>query len=100
MALCGSMKNDRFLVEQLERLSQDMRNRLDKRMGLATWRNVHPSVEYSGEQENVRREIRRRRSEGESYRAIAVALNRRGARGPNGGRWYEASVRAVALTPE
>lgn len=95
-----SIKNDQFLVAQLERLARDMGNRFDRRMCMGSWRNVYLAVSPCGQQENIRREIRRRRSEGESYRAIAMALNRRGDRGPNGGRWYEASVRAVVMTSE
>lgn len=39
-------------------------------------------------------EIADRRARGESLGAIASSLNRQGRRGPNGARWYTASVRA------
>ena len=40
-------------------------------------------------------EVARRFSMGESYNAIAHALNRKGLRGRYGGRWYGGTVRAV-----
>jgi len=36
-----------------------------------------------------------RRTQGESYAAIALDLNRRGLRGRYGARWYTSSVRAL-----
>lgn len=43
----------------------------------------------------VETEVARRFSMGESYNAIAHALNRQGLRGRYGGRWYGGTVRAV-----
>lgn len=43
----------------------------------------------------VAEQMRQLRAEGASYHAIAAALNRAGARGRLGGRWFAASVRRV-----
>ncbi|NEX64674.1 recombinase family protein [Noviherbaspirillum galbum] len=40
-------------------------------------------------------DLKRRRALGESYSALAADLNQRGLRGPNGARWYTASVRTL-----
>ncbi|MES2260213.1 MAG: recombinase family protein [Pseudomonadota bacterium] len=43
----------------------------------------------------VRVEIDALRCAGISFNAIAAALNRRGIKGPQGGRWYGSSVHRV-----
>ena len=41
--------------------------------------------------------IRRMRTRGMSYQAVADALNKQGIPAKNGGLWYPSSVRAVVL---
>jgi len=43
----------------------------------------------------VAEQMRQLRADGASYHAIAAMLNRTGARGRLGGRWFAASVRRV-----
>lgn len=43
------------------------------------------------------RDIRERRSAGDSFGLIAYLLNQRGLRGEHGGRWYGTTVRNLLL---
>jgi len=43
-------------------------------------------------------QVRALRKEGASFNAIAAMLNRRGLRGPHGGRWFPATVRRTFTT--
>jgi hypothetical protein len=47
----------------------------------------------------IRAEILALRAAGAAFHRIAARLNGRGLKGQNGGRWYAASVRRVALSP-
>ncbi|WP_141104001.1 hypothetical protein [Noviherbaspirillum denitrificans] len=82
------MKRGQFLLEQLLRLSPG-----------TTRHYPQPLPTGSDAPVDVQHEIRTRRGKGESFHEIAVALNRLGARGPYGGRWYANSVRATVRTP-
>lgn len=59
---------------------------------------MQPAPSIAANRNSVREveiEVARRFSMGESYNAIAHALNRKGLRGRYGGRWYGGTVRAV-----
>lgn len=91
------MKSDGFLLDQLMQLSHGMLGAAGHKRGTSSGVSYAQAARADSDGPiNVPYEIRKRRDKGESFHEIAVALNRLGACGPYGGRWYASSVRVVA----
>lgn len=96
-----------FLLKQLEALSSALRKQHQEikkpigRVGTSASAGSHfnrSTINKRSRQrlnEMVLSDLKKRRALGETYSALAADLNQRGLRGPNGARWYTASVRIL-----